>query len=189
MAKAPSPPATPVSPSSPTTTPTSGSRQAAKPPASSTLPIAAAPGKSSTLPSLTAPIPPASSPSPSATRNHGVIAGGDYKHPDQDGPNLAFTTDGGKTWTVSRIFPQSYYSAVAYDRKHRDPRANTLGEDQAHIRLFIAAPKFIYDFRPPKDPTRISPPKKSGIQFNAVSPYPTGGALFVGPKGSIATIP
>ncbi|MGA7358240.1 MAG: hypothetical protein WBW70_05265 [Candidatus Sulfotelmatobacter sp.] len=121
--------------------------------------------------------------------NHGVIAGGDYKHPDQDGLNLAFTSDAGKTWTVSRIFPQSYYSAVAYDRKHRDPRANTLGEDQARIRLFIAAPKFIYDFRPPKDPTRISPPKKSGIQFNALSPYPTGGALFVGPKGSVATIP
>ena len=121
--------------------------------------------------------------------NHGVIAGGDYKHPDQDGPNLAFTSDAGKTWTVSKIFPQSYYSAVAYDRKHRDPRANTLGEDQARIRLFIAAPKFIYDFRPPKDPTRISPPKKSGIQFNALSPYPTGGALFVGPKGSVATIP
>jgi photosystem II stability/assembly factor-like uncharacterized protein len=121
--------------------------------------------------------------------NHGVIAGGDYKHPDQDGLNLAFTSDAGKTWIVSRIFPQSYYSAVAYDRKHRDPRANTLGEDQARIRLFIAAPKFIYDFRPPKDPTRISPPKKSGIQFNALSPYPTGGALFVGPKGSVATIP
>ena len=121
--------------------------------------------------------------------NHGVIAGGDYKHPDQDGLNLAFTSDAGKTWIVSRIFPQSYYSAVAYDRKHRDPRANTLGEDQARIRLFIAAPKFIYDFRPPKDPTRISPPKKSGIQFNALSPYPTGGALLVGPKGSVATIP
>ncbi len=120
---------------------------------------------------------------------HGVIAGGDYKHPDQDGPNLAFTSDGGKTWTVSKIFPQSYYSAAAYDRIYKDPKANTLDEDQAHVRLFIAAPKFFYDFRPPKDPTRISPPKKSGIEFNAVSPYPTGGAIFVGPKGSIATIP
>ena len=27
---------------------------------------------------------------------HGVIAGGDYKQPDDDGPNLAFTDDGGK---------------------------------------------------------------------------------------------
>ncbi|MGA7398768.1 MAG: hypothetical protein WBW38_02025 [Candidatus Sulfotelmatobacter sp.] len=121
--------------------------------------------------------------------NHGVIAGGDYKHPDQDGPNLAFTSDGGKTWTVSKIFPQSYYSAVAYDRKSLTPAAKDKDEDQAHVRLLIAAPKFIFDFRPPKDPTRISPPKKSGIEFNALSPYLTGGAIFVGPKGSIATLP
>ncbi len=121
--------------------------------------------------------------------NHGVIAGGDYKHPDQDGPNLAFTSDAGKTWTLSKIFPQSYYSAVAYDRKSLTPAAKDKDEDQAHVRLFIAAPKFFFDFRPPKDPTRISPPRKSSIEFNAVSPYPTGGAIFVGPKGSIATLP
>src|SRR5207245_9819655 len=29
--------------------------------------------------------------------HHGVIAGGDYKRPDDDGPNLAFTEDGGQT--------------------------------------------------------------------------------------------
>jgi photosystem II stability/assembly factor-like uncharacterized protein len=110
---------------------------------------------------------------------HGVIAGGDYKHPEQDGPNLAFTNDGGKTWALSQIYPQSYYSAIAYDRRSK--------EDQ--VRLFIAGPKFIYDFRPPQNPTRISPPKKSGVQFNAVSPYPGGGALCAGPKGSIAIIP
>ncbi len=121
--------------------------------------------------------------------NHGVIAGGDYKHPDQDGPNLAFTSDAGKTWIVSKIFPQSYYSAVAYDRKSLTPAAKDKDEDQAHVRLFIAAPKFFFDFRPPRDPTRVSPPKKSAIEFNALSPYPTGGAIFVGPKGSIATIP
>ena len=107
---------------------------------------------------------------------HGVIAGGDYKHPEQDGPNLAFTNDGGKTWTLSRISPQSYYSAVAYDRKNK-------------ARLFLVGSKFIYDFRPPSNPTRISPSEKSGIQFNALSPYPTGGALIVGPKGFIAIVP
>jgi photosystem II stability/assembly factor-like uncharacterized protein len=114
---------------------------------------------------------------------HGTIAGGDYKHPDQDGPNLAFTNDGGKTWTLSQIFPQSYYSAVTYDRKYKDPT-------NANVpRLFIVGPKFIYDFRPPHDPTRISPPKKSAIEFNALSSFPIGGALFVGPKGSIAIVP
>src|SRR5208283_48254 len=88
---------------------------------------------------------------------------------------------------------QSYYSAVAYDRKSLTPAAKDKDkdkdEDQAHVRLFIAAPKFFFDFRPPKDPTRISPPRKSSIEFNAVSPYPTGGAIFAGPKGSIATLP
>src|ERR1019366_9112589 len=55
--------------------------------------------------------------------NHGVIAGGDYKHPDQDGPNLAFTNDGGKTWTLSPIRPQAYFSAAAYDRRIRNPKS------------------------------------------------------------------
>ncbi|MGA9389210.1 MAG: hypothetical protein WBV69_02070 [Candidatus Sulfotelmatobacter sp.] len=120
---------------------------------------------------------------------HGVIAGGDYKHPDEDGPNLAFTKDGGKTWTLSKIFPQAYFSAAAYDRESISSSPKTSDVDQAGVRIFIAAPKFIFDFRPPRNPTRISPPKKSGIQFNAVSPYPTGGAIFVGPKGSVATLP
>jgi photosystem II stability/assembly factor-like uncharacterized protein len=121
---------------------------------------------------------------------HGVIAGGDYKHPDQDGPNLAFTNDGGKTWTLSQIFPQAYYSAVAYDRRIRNPKSKDKDDDnQAHVRLFLVGPKFVYDFRPPKSPTRISPSKKSGIQFNAASPFPEGGTLAVGPKGSIAIIP
>jgi photosystem II stability/assembly factor-like uncharacterized protein len=115
---------------------------------------------------------------------HGIIAGGDYKLPQQDGPNLAFTADAGKTWTLSKIFPQSYYSAVAYDH-------NTKGnnKDEARDRLFLVGTNFIYDFRPPQNPTRISAQKKSDSQFNAVSSYPQGGALAVGPKGTIITVP
>jgi hypothetical protein len=120
--------------------------------------------------------------------NHGVIAGGDYKHPELNGPNLAFTGDGGKSWALSEIFPQSYYSAVAYDRRI-GANAKKLDVDEAHVRIFLVGPKFIYDFRPPRNPTRISPRKKSELQFNAVSSYPAGGALFVGPKGSIAIVP
>jgi hypothetical protein len=120
---------------------------------------------------------------------HGVIAGGDYKHPDQDGPNLAFTKDGGKTWALSKIFPQSYFSGVAYDRQSLTSASRSLDEDRADIRLFIAAPRFVFDFRPPSNPSRISPSRKSGVQFNALSAYPNGGAIFAGPKGSIATIP
>jgi len=36
---------------------------------------------------------------------HGVIAGGDYKRPNDDGPNLAFTEDGGKSWALSKVHP------------------------------------------------------------------------------------
>src|ERR1039458_4268883 len=63
---------------------------------------------------------------------HGVIAGGDYKHPDHDGPNLAFTSDAGKTWTLSQIHPQAYFSAVAFDHRSKNPKAKDLGENQAH---------------------------------------------------------
>jgi photosystem II stability/assembly factor-like uncharacterized protein len=121
--------------------------------------------------------------------HHGVIAGGDYKNPDRDGPNLAFTNDGGKTWSLSKIFPQAYFSDVAYDHKFKSAKAAELDEGRAHTRLFIVSPKFVFDFQPPRNPTRISPPKKSGIKFNAVSAYPGGGALFVGPHGSVATVP
>jgi photosystem II stability/assembly factor-like uncharacterized protein len=102
---------------------------------------------------------------------HGVIAGGDYKHPEQDGPNLAFTDDGGKTWTVSKISPQSYYSAVGYDRRRRG-------------RVFIVGPKFVLDLRLPESSRRVS----EGTLFNAVSAYPGGGAVVVGPKGAVGVI-
>src|SRR5262249_19088919 len=90
---------------------------------------------------------------------HGVIAGGDYKHPNQDGPNLAFTSDGGKTWTLSKIKPQAFFSAAAYDRK------------DANERLFLVGDDFVFDFRPPANPLRISPPRKMGLKFNAASAY------------------
>jgi photosystem II stability/assembly factor-like uncharacterized protein len=120
---------------------------------------------------------------------HGVIVGGDYKHPEEDGPSIAFTSDGGKTWAVSKIKPQAYSSAVAYDRQYHAPNAADLPENEAQIRLFLVSPNYLYDFRPPRNPTRVSPPKKSPLHFNAVSPIPEGGALVVGPHGSIATIP
>jgi photosystem II stability/assembly factor-like uncharacterized protein len=45
--------------------------------------------------------------------HNGVAAGGDYKHPDQNGPNLAYTDDGA-TWKLSPLSPQSYFSAVVF---------------------------------------------------------------------------
>jgi len=134
---------------------------------------------------------------------HGVIAGGDYKHPDDDGPNLAFTEDGGKTWMLSTIHPQAYFSAVAYDRKVNEEaireqaiatkaeseRKKTWIEPVPPERLFLVGQDFILDFRPPSNPQRVSAEKKLGMKFNAASAYPEGGALIVGPKGCIASIP
>jgi photosystem II stability/assembly factor-like uncharacterized protein len=133
---------------------------------------------------------------------HGVIAGGDYKHPDDDGPNLAFTQDGGKTWSLSILKPQAFFSAVAYDQQvnaaairleEEEQRSNARGKQlRTPIppqRLFIVGEDFIFDLRPPNNPSRINGKKKEGFAFNAVSPFPEGGALVVGPKGTIAYIP
>ncbi len=127
---------------------------------------------------------------------HGVIAGGDYKHPNDDGPNLAFTEDAGKTWTLSPLRPLVFFSAVAYDSKVNEQAIREAAVEKAMRvkavapeRLFIVGQDFIFDFRPPHNPHRINGKKKLGIQFNAASPYPEGGALVVGPKGSIASIP
>jgi photosystem II stability/assembly factor-like uncharacterized protein len=109
---------------------------------------------------------------------HGVIAGGDYKHPNADGPNLAFTEDSGKTWTLSPLHHQVYFSAAAYDHKATDSQ-----------RLFLVGQDFIFDVRPPKKPTRVSPRKNLRMKFNAAAPYPEGRVLLVGPKGTIASIP
>lgn len=134
---------------------------------------------------------------------HGAIAGGDYKHPDDDGPNLAFSEDGGKTWTLSSLHPQAYFSAVTYDLQVNATALRQQAAEQsakgisrkplvspiAPQRLFIVGPDFIFDFRPPNNPRRIGGKKKARFQFNAVSPLPEGGALVVGPKGTIALIP
>jgi photosystem II stability/assembly factor-like uncharacterized protein len=109
-------------------------------------------------------------------RTHGVIAGGDYKQPKQDGPNLAFSEDGGKTWKLSSLRPQAYFSAVTFDRTHKQ-------------RIFIVASDSILDLRLPLNPRKINSPKDPRFKLNAVSPYPEGGALFVGPKGTIVALP
>ena len=134
---------------------------------------------------------------------HGVIAGGDYKRPKDDGPNLAFTTDGGQTWTISSLHPEAYFSAVAYDQHVNQAALRQQAEKKAAEqsgkklrmqpavpeRLFIIGPDFIFDFRPPTNPRRIGGKKRQALAFNALSPFPEGGALVVGPKGSIAIIP
>jgi photosystem II stability/assembly factor-like uncharacterized protein len=127
---------------------------------------------------------------------HGVIAGGDYKHPNDDGPNLAFTEDAGKTWTLSSLHPLAYFSAVAYDKRVNEEAVREAAVEKkmrvkaiSPERLFIVGQDFVFDLRPPGNPRRINGKKKLGIAFNAVSAQPDGGALVVGPKGSIAFLP
>jgi len=45
---------------------------------------------------------------------HGVIAGGDYAHPERGGANLAMSDDGGKTWKLAPAKQQRFFSAVTY---------------------------------------------------------------------------
>jgi photosystem II stability/assembly factor-like uncharacterized protein len=131
---------------------------------------------------------------------HGVIAGGDYKHPNDDGPNLGFTEDGGQSWKLSSLHPLAYFSAAAYDRRANQDamRESALAAGSskkvrvkpvAPERMFLVGQDFVFDFRPPNNPQRVGGGKKLGIAFNAASAYPEGGALIVGPKGSIAFIP
>jgi photosystem II stability/assembly factor-like uncharacterized protein len=133
----------------------------------------------------------------------GVIAGGDYKHPKDDGPNLAFTHDGGKTWELATMHPLAFFSAVAYDRRimaearHQGAHELKAEFDNRRIdlkpelpqRLFIVGQDFVFDFRPPNNPRRLSGKRKQGLSFNAVSAYPEGGALIVGAKGSMVFLP
>jgi hypothetical protein len=127
---------------------------------------------------------------------HGVIAGGDYKHPNDDGPNLAFTEDGGKTWTLSALHPLAYFSAVAYDRRvNEEAIREGAVEKKMRVkavtpeRIFLVGQDFVFDFRPPNNPRRINGNKKMELRFNAASAYPEGGVLVVGAKGSMASIP
>lgn len=135
---------------------------------------------------------------------HGVIAGGDYKRPKDDGPNLAFTEDGGNTWTLSTIHPLAYFSAVAYDRRinqaamreqANEQRLSHASKKKSRVksippeRLFIVGTDFVFDLRPPNNPRRIGGKAKLDLGFTAASAYPEGGALVVGPKGSMALIP
>jgi photosystem II stability/assembly factor-like uncharacterized protein len=105
---------------------------------------------------------------------HGVIAGGDYKHPEQDGPNLAFTDDGGITWKLSPISPQRYFSAVAFAQP---------GSGGAAI-LIVGSSRAAYT----DNIAKTSEQKNWDLNLNALSVSPTGKAIAVGPKGIIVSL-
>ena len=104
---------------------------------------------------------------------HGVIAGGDYKHPEADGPNLAFTDDGGATWKLSPISPQAYFSAIAFAQPAAG-KAVVVGSNRAAYADDIA---------------KATWQKSWNLNLNALSVSPTGKAIAVGPKGLIVSLP
>lgn len=49
----------------------------------------------------------------------GVAVGGDYQKPNESGGTAAFTSDGGRHWTVATTPPHGYRSSVAWDSAHQ----------------------------------------------------------------------
>ena len=111
---------------------------------------------------------------------HGVIAGGDYKHPDQNGPHLAYTNDGGLAWTLSTRAPQRYFSAVAFVRRPSESGGIVV----------VGSSQSTYEDDLAKTQGQKTTSQKSwDLNLNAVSVSPTGEAIAVGPKGLIVRIP
>jgi photosystem II stability/assembly factor-like uncharacterized protein len=106
---------------------------------------------------------------------HGLIAGGDYKQPDKHGPNLAFTEDGGSTWTLSPMAPQWYFSAVAFSTSSIvvNPGVFALGSAHAAYSATIGDKAWA---------------KTWDLNLNAIGIAPDGQAFAVGPKGLIVTL-
>lgn len=105
-------------------------------------------------------------------QKHGAIAGGDYKLPQMEGPNLAFTEDGGQTWKLSELSPQPFFSAVALDPSDQH-RVLAVGPTHAAYAPDIQGKEW---------------PKIWDVNLNALSIAPTGDAFAVGPKGTIVRI-
>jgi photosystem II stability/assembly factor-like uncharacterized protein len=101
---------------------------------------------------------------------HGVIVGGDYKQPMQGTANLAYTSDGGRTWQLSSIAPQFYMSVVAFTLKKGLFAAGT--SHAAYISDSAASSwTHVWDFN-----------------LNALAVDSKGNAIAVGPKGLIVGI-
>jgi photosystem II stability/assembly factor-like uncharacterized protein len=106
---------------------------------------------------------------------HGIIAGGDYKQPEKDGPNLAITNNGGRTWTRAPISPQWYFSAITFDAAcgvtSVSPVKHIFALGTAHAAC--------------ANTTATTWQKVWDLPLNAVSLSPSGEVFAAGPKGLI----
>ena len=101
--------------------------------------------------------------------HHGVIGGGDYQHPEREGPNLAYTEDGGVTWRASMLHPQCYVSAVALDPQN-GRRLLALGSTHVAYTDDVGNRTWKVYWE---------------MNLNAVAYVAPGEALGVGPKGKV----
>jgi photosystem II stability/assembly factor-like uncharacterized protein len=102
--------------------------------------------------------------------NRGVIVGGDYKNPNDAHANAAYTSDGGRTWILSKTFPAGYRSAVAYIPGTRGPTLVAVGTSGSD-----------YSIDDGKNWTKLV-----GDGFNAVSFASPDAGWAVGSNGRIA---
>jgi len=112
---------------------------------------------------------------------HGAVAGGDYQHPEANGPNLAFTQDAGRTWTLAPISPQWYFSAVAFTG-HVGTTAEACPERSSAVVVAGTAHAACAETIATKWQ------KTWDLNLNAVSASPSGEILAVGPKGLIVRL-
>lgn len=111
---------------------------------------------------------------------HGVIAGGDYQHPDKDGPNLAFTNDAGRTWTLAPVSPQWYFSAVAFTTSHVGAGVPTCPTNTTSAIFALGTAHAACAGTPATKWQKIW-----DLNLNAISVSPSGEVFAVGPKGLI----
>ena len=101
---------------------------------------------------------------------HGLIAGGDYQHPEKGDASLAYTEDGGVTWKLAEIHPQSYFSAIGYVNPSVPNGLLALGSTRAVFSDTLLRDKWTVLLE---------------TNLNALSFAPTWDAWAVGPKGAI----
>ncbi|MEP6849720.1 MAG: glycosyl hydrolase, partial [Acidobacteriota bacterium] len=100
---------------------------------------------------------------------NGVIVGGDYEKPDEAKNNLAFTSDGGRTWKLGSGL-NGYRSSVSYASKNILVAAGTNGSD-------ISYDGGLHWEGVDKE------------NYNAVQAKSTASIWAVGPKGRVAQLP
>ena len=101
---------------------------------------------------------------------HGLIAGGDYQHPEKGEANLAYTEDSGETWKLAGIHPQVYFSGIGYVDPSVPQGLLAVGSTRAASSDTLLRDKWTVEVE---------------TNLNALSFAPPRDAWAVGPKGAI----